>query len=182
MQRNLLKIKTAKAFPTNVELGLELPTASGQIRTFHYSISNIVPNKNFKPRKADERVGYFTTTYTDFGKYLEDETIVRYANRWHLEKADPKLKLSPPKEPLVFYIEHTTPIRYRRWVREGVLMWNKAFEQVGLIDAIEVRQQDASTKTHMDKDPEDVRYNFVRWLNNGVGTAIGPSRVDLNIG
>ena len=29
----------------------------------------------------------------------------------------------------------------------------------------------------MEKDPEDVRYNFVRWLNNGVGTAIGPSRV-----
>ena len=29
----------------------------------------------------------------------------------------------------------------------------------------------------MDKDPEDVRYNFVRWLNNDIGTAIGPSRV-----
>jgi len=30
----------------------------------------------------------------------------------------------------------------------------------------------------MDKDPEDVRYNFVRWLNNNVSTAIGPSRVN----
>ncbi|HRA88296.1 MAG TPA: zinc-dependent metalloprotease, partial [Planctomycetaceae bacterium] len=30
---------------------------------------------------------------------------------------------------------------------------------------------------NMDKDPEDVNYNFVRWLNNNVGTAIGPSRV-----
>ena len=29
----------------------------------------------------------------------------------------------------------------------------------------------------MDKDPEDVNYNFVRWLNNDIGTAIGPSRV-----
>ena len=29
----------------------------------------------------------------------------------------------------------------------------------------------------MEKDPEDVRYNFIRWLNNDVGTAIGPSRV-----
>ena len=107
---------------------------------------------------------------------------MRYINRWHLEKADPKLKLSPPKEPIVFYIEHTTPIRYRRWVREGILMWNRAFEQVGLIDAIEVRQQDATTKAHMEKDPEDVRYNFVRWLNNGIGTAIGPSRVNPNTG
>ncbi len=30
---------------------------------------------------------------------------------------------------------------------------------------------------HMDKDPEDVRYNFVRWVSNDIGTAIGPSRV-----
>ncbi len=29
----------------------------------------------------------------------------------------------------------------------------------------------------MDLDPEDVQYNFIRWLNNNVGTAIGPSRV-----
>ena len=29
----------------------------------------------------------------------------------------------------------------------------------------------------MEKDPEDVRYNFIRWLNNDIGTAIGPSRV-----
>ena len=34
----------------------------------------------------------------------------------------------------------------------------------------------------MDKDPEDVRYNFVRWLNNDIGTAIGPSRVNPNTG
>ena len=34
----------------------------------------------------------------------------------------------------------------------------------------------------IDKDPEDVRYNFVRWLNNDVGTAIGPSRVNPTTG
>jgi hypothetical protein len=62
-------------------------------------------------------------------------------------------------------------------VREGVLMWNKAFEKVGIANAIEVYYQDAATGAHMEKDPEDVRYNFVRWLNNDIGTAIGPSRV-----
>ncbi len=182
LKKNLVSIKTAKAFPENVEIALEVPGSSGQLKTFHYSFSLIPDNKSFKTRKADERVGYFVTSYTDFGKYREDETRVRYINRWQLEKADNNLKLSPPKEPIVFYIEHTTPIRYRRWVREGILMWNEAFENVGLIDAIEVRQQDAATGAHMEKDPEDVRYNFVRWLNNGVGTAIGPSRVNPNTG
>jgi hypothetical protein len=182
LRRDLTTIRTAKSFPENVEIGLEVPSSDGQLRTWHYSISLIPENKDYKARVADDRVGYFTTTFVDFGKFREDETSVRYINRWHLQKADPSLKLSPPKQPLVFYIEHTTPIRYRRWVREGILMWNKAFEKVGLIDAIEVRQQDAATKSHMEKDPEDVRYNFVRWLSNGVGIAIGPSRVDPNTG
>ncbi|CAN5457892.1 zinc-dependent metalloprotease [soil metagenome] len=184
--RNLMKgltsIKTAKSFPSNVEVGFEVPAQNGQLRILHYSISHIPEDKSYKPRVADTRVGYFTTSYNDFGKFKEDETRVRYINRWQLEKADTSLKLSPPKDPIVFYIEHTTPIRYRRWVRDGILMWNKAFEKVGIFDALEVRQQDARSGAHMEKDPEDVRYNFVRWLNNGVGTAIGPSRVHPETG
>jgi hypothetical protein len=180
----LHRVVTAKAFPQNVEVGIEVPVAGGQLRTLHYSISLLPPAdpKVYQPRVADERVGYFTTSYVDFGKFTENETRVRYINRWNLKKADPSLKLSPPKEPIVFYIEHTTPIRYRRWVRQGILMWNKAFEKVGIIGAIEVRQQDAASKSYMDLDPEDVRYNFVRWLSNGAGTAIGPSRVHPETG
>lgn len=174
----LATIKTAKAFPGNVEVAFELPVGNGVIKSLHYSISEIAPNPAYRPRVADERIGYFTTTFSDFGKYQAEENRVRYINRWHLEKADPNIKVSPPKNPIVFYIESTTPIRYRRWVREGVMMWNKAFEKVGIANAIEVYYQDAATGAHMEKDPEDVRYNFVRWLNNNISTAIGPSRVD----
>lgn len=188
----LARIIKAKAFPKNIEVAYEAPVGGGrggmamlfgggsppgQLRTFHYSVSEITENPTYKPRLADTRVGYFTTSYNDLGKYNEPETWVRYINRWHLEKADSSLKLSPPKEPIIFYIEHTTPIRYRRWVRAGVEYWNKAFEKVGISQAIEVRYQDARTGEHMDKDPEDVRWNFIRWLNNDIGTAIGPSRV-----
>lgn len=174
----LYKIHKAKAFPENVELAFEVPNAAGRLQVLHYSISVIPEKSDYKPRLADERVGYFTTTYSDLGKYKDDEVKIRYINRWNLQKRDPSLKLSPPKKPIVFYIEHTTPVRYRRWVKEGILAWNKAFERIGLIDAIQVEYQDAATGAHMDKDPEDVRYNFVRWLNNDVGTAIGPSRVN----
>ena len=57
-----------------------------------------------------------------------------------------------------------------------MLQWNEAFRKIGIDNAIEVYQQDEVTGAHMEKDPEDVRYNFVRWLNNDVATAIGPSR------
>ena len=186
LNAKLYRIVTAKAFPHNVEVAFEAPMKDGQLRTLHYSISLLPPADpkvtGYTPRAADERIGYFTTSYVDFGKFTENETRVRYINRWNLQKADPKLNLSPPKQPIVFYIEHTTPIRYRRWVRQGILMWNEAFEKIGLINAIEVRQQDAASKAYMDLDPEDVRYNFVRWLSNGAGTAIGPSRVHPETG
>jgi hypothetical protein len=174
----LREIKTAKAFPHNVEIAFEMPMgSSGQLKTLHFSISEMPDYTGYTPRKADDRVGYFTTAYDDLGKFKKDETRIRYINRWHLEKADATLKFSPPKQPIIFYVEHSTPIRYRRFVKDGVLYWNKAFEKVGLVNAIEVYFQDARTGAHMEKDPEDVRYNFVRWLSNNQGTAIGPSRV-----
>jgi len=178
----LVTIANAKAFPKNVELAFETPADNGQLQTIHYSISEIPENTGYQPRKADERVGYFTTSYSDYGQYKDREVKVRYINRWHVEKADPSLQLSPPKNPIVFYIEHTTPVRYRRWVREGILNWNKAFEEVGISNAIEVYYQDKRSGAHMEKDPEDVRYNFVRWLNNDTGAAIGPSRVHPRTG
>lgn len=179
---NLIKIKQAKAFEKNTEVAFEVPMSNGELKTLHYSISKIEGAPEYKPRKADQRLGYFTTSYSDYGKYETDDTKVRFINRWHLEKREPKLKLSPPKQPIVFYLEHTTPVRYRRWVRQGVQYWNKAFEQVGIVGAIEVRQQDKATGNHMEKDPEDVKYNFIRWLNNNVSTAIGPSRVNPTTG
>ena len=190
---SLVTIKKAKTFPQNIEVAFEVPTGgggglrgyltpgssgSGTLKTLHYSISIIPSNPAYKPRVADERIGYFTTHYFDFGEFKEHDTVKRFVNRWHLEKADPSLELSPPKNPIIFYLEHTTPIRYRRWVREGVLGWNRAFEKIGIADAIEVRYQDARTGAYMDKDPEDVRWNFISWLNNDYGTAIGPSRVN----
>lgn len=177
LQTRLTAISKAKAFPENVEVSFEAPGRDGNLRTLSYSIRTIPENTGYKPREADNRVGYFTTNYTDLGAYNTDNKYKRYINRWHLEKADSSLKLSPPKEPIVFYVEHTVPVRYRRWIKEGTLYWNKAFEKVGIQDAVQVFFQDKATGAHMDKDPEDARYNFILWLSNDISTAIGPSRV-----
>ncbi|TWU08299.1 zinc-dependent metalloprotease [Stieleria varia] len=175
----ITSIASAKVFPENVEVAVEVVGSTSRFQTLHYSFSEVPSTSTYKPREADQRVGYFTTSYSDLGKYKEDETLVRYINRWNLQKRDPKLKLSPPTEPIRFYVEHTTPVRYRRWIKAGVDYWNKAFEKVGIVDAIKVEYQDAdpANPAFMDLDPEDVRYNFIRWLNNDIGTAIGPSRV-----
>jgi len=178
----LMTVEKAKAFPKNVELAFKMPLNGGQFGEIAYSIAEIPENTGYKPRQADERIGYFTTAHMDIGDSSDDQPWVRYVNRWDLQKADSKLQLSPPKKPIIFYIEHTTPVRYRRWVRDGILEWNKAFEEIGIVNAVEVYQQDEATSSHMDKDPEDARYNFVLWTNSNMGFAIGPSRVHPKTG
>ena len=122
--------------------------------TLTFSMSVLPEDTEYEPRDADPRVGYFHVAHDDLARMTDDSRRCRHIKRWKLRKADPSLALSPPREPIVFYIDHKTPIRYRRWVREGILAWNDAFETVGIVNAIEVYQQDARTGTHMEKDPD----------------------------
>lgn len=174
----LSRITKAKAFPENVIFEFEGPRGDGRLVRLTYNFSALEGTKGYKPRQADNRVGYFYDSHQDFAKPANAEVTDRYINRWSMEKADPSLKMSPPKQPIVWYIENTTPIEYRRYVREGILMWNKAFEEIGIIGAVEVYQQDTNTGAHMDKDAEDARYNFFRWNASDQGYAIGPSRTN----
>ena len=172
-----------KAFPKNVELKVEavytsasyietVPDSRGIPLTVHYSLAEL-PSNNYRPRIADDRVGHFMTAIKDYSIQTSDAPFIRYVNRWHLEKADKDAKLSPPMDPIIFYIEKTVPHRFRPYIRQGILEWNKAFEKIGFIDAIEARiQQD-----YEDWDPEDARYNTIRWVVDA-GFAIGPSRVN----
>ena len=182
LNARLATISKAKAFPKNIEIEIEAPDNSGKFRAVHYSISEVPPRSDYKPRVADDRVGYFTTSWRDLGLYGTETNWKRHINRWNLTKRDSSLRMSPPARPIVFYIEHTVPVRYRRYVREGIEMWNDAFEKIGLDQAIVVIQQDESDPALMKLDPEDVRYNFIRWLNNDIATAIGPSRAHPETG
>ncbi len=182
MNPSLARLDKVKAFPLNTEVAITLPVMDGRFATLHYSASRVEGDADYQPREADRRVGFFYTFHTDPAKNDGESQTRRYITRWNLQKAAPHLKLSPPVKPVVFYIEHTTPLRYRRWVRDGILEWNKAFERVGISGAIEVQIQDAASGAHMDKDPEDIRYNFIRWTNSNMGYAIGPSRAHPETG
>ncbi|MEM6553816.1 MAG: zinc-dependent metalloprotease [Planctomycetota bacterium] len=186
INRALSTLTKVKSFPDNVLVDADLAMSSGrggyQATGISYAFRKLPDGNGYVPRPADERVGYFTTSRIDWTQpATARETVQRYINRWHLEKQDPALRLSPPKEPIVFVIEDTVPIQWRRWVRAGVLEWNKAFEEIGIVDAIVVQQQTA-TNEFADVDPEDARYNFIRWIVSGRAFAMGPSRADPRTG
>jgi len=177
---SLATFQGTKDFPENTEIRVTLPDTSGTLITLAYSVSGL-KETGYKPRLADDRIGYFTTDLVDFSADNKDENrIVRYVNRWHLEKEDDKLELSPPKKRIEFYIEKSVPVRFQRYVREGILEWNRAFEKVGFDQAIVVYQQ--TENRYADLDPEDIRYNFFRWIYSETPFAMGPSRVDPRTG
>jgi hypothetical protein len=172
-----------KVFPGNVEIGVALavgrwsPPGSYSKTLVHYSFWKL-PETGYKPRVADDRIGYFLTTNQDWSKPNDARDLFnRYINRWQLEKRDPSLAMCEPKQPIVFYIEKTVPVRFRRAVRDGILEWNKAYEKIGFLNAVEVRQQ-TNDNEWKDLDPEDMRYSFFRWIVAGAGFAMGPSRAN----
>ncbi|MGE0711580.1 MAG: zinc-dependent metalloprotease [Planctomycetota bacterium] len=175
----VVMLDKVKAFPENLELAVTVPDGrrDGRFTALSYSLSALPMSSDYQPRLADDRVGYFTTAVKDFGDETADgDRFVRFVNRWDLRKADPRLPRSPVAQPIVFYVERTVPYRFREAVREGISAWNDAFAGCGLQNAVVVRQQ---TNTEFNElDPEDVRYNFFRWIVSERGFAMGPSRTN----
>jgi hypothetical protein len=184
-------ISSLKAFPENVEIQINavysgnaqidtVPNSKGVQVGVHYSVSVLPPvgSNGYKPRIADDRVGYFLTAIKDFSEADDPDHFVRYINRWNLQKLDPSLDVSPPKEQIEFYIEDTVPVFLRPTVEAGILEWNKAFEKIGFAGAIKVNRQPSDPNF----DPENIRYNTFRWMTAEAGFAMGPSRVDPRTG
>jgi hypothetical protein len=177
-----------KSFPRNTEIEVVLnfvssgpkervptvPDARSFQHRYHWSITERPPD-GYVPRLADDRVGYFMTMLRDYTNTRTETSYVRYIDRWRLEKQDPSADLSPPKEPIVYWLENTIPLEYREPLRRGILNWNAAFEKAGFKDAIVVKQMPDTASW----DPADVRYHVIRWiLQPGGSYAVGPSRVD----
>lgn len=184
---------TVRSFPNNtdvvVDLAYDNPMAFVQggpditdaryvrVRMQHSLIE--MPQNDFSPRGDDPRVGYFTQT-------VNDQTSIKATpykdmiNRWYLKKKDPSAAVSEPLEPIVFWIENTTPLEYRKVIMEAGLKWNAAFEKAGFKNAVQMKiMPDTATW-----DPADIRYNVIRWVasaNPSYG-AIGPSFVNPRTG
>jgi hypothetical protein len=120
-----------------------------------------MPESDYKPRHDDPRLGYFMHQITDMTS--TDATPYRdVIHRWRLVKQKPGTALSEPVEPIVFWIENTTPVEFRDTIRAAVLKWNDAFETAGFKDAVVVKQQPDETKW----DADDIEHNVLRWTSS----------------
>lgn len=187
------KYSTIRSFPDNtdvvVDLAYDNPGAavSGgpditdpryvRVKMQHSLIE--MPSNNFRPRRDDPRVGYFMQQVTD----QTSISAVPYKdkiNRWNLEKKDPNAPISEPVQPIVYWVENTTPLEYRDIIVEAGLKWNTAFEKAGFKNAVQMKIM----PDNADWDPADIRYNVIRWVSSAQPNygAIGPSFVNPKTG
>jgi hypothetical protein len=180
-------------FPNNTEIdadlafrGTDFPVFGGQALAdprfvplrMRYSIFQL-PEKVMTPRLADDRVGHFLDGVWDYSRDRDESFMRRYVRRWRLEKKDPNAAVSDVVQPIVYYIDRTVPREYRKYVKEGIEAWQKAFERAGFRNAIVAREV-ADNDTAW--SAEDARYSTVRWTPDPFAWAYGPSQTDPRSG
>ena len=186
-------VSGAMAFPENVEIDAMLTfKPNGNSVTSSAGVSDVasipvgvrysffaLPANPMAARTADDRVGYFMDASRDFSNDKSLDQMVRVINRWRLVKADPTAEVSDPVKPIVYYIDRSVPDEYRKWIKEGIEGWQKAYEAAGFSNAIIAKDApDDSTWS-----AEDMRYSTVRWsAAHQMGYAIGPSQTDPRTG
>jgi len=182
-----------RSYPNNTDIVVDLsydnPTtlASGgpdvvdpryvRVRMQHSFLE--MPKNDFRARRDDPRVGYFMQQRTD----MTSIGVTPYKdmiNRWFLKKQDPTAAMSEPVEPIVFWVENTTPLEYRQTIVDAGLKWNEAFEKAGFKNAVQMKVMPDDAKW----DPADIRYNVIRWVASAQPSygAIGPSFVNPRTG
>ena len=127
-----------------------------------------MPDDGYEPRVNDHRVGYFVNKSTDLTSY---ENFPNFAliNKWRLIKKDPQAELSEPVEPIVYWVENSTPEEIIPAVVAGIENWNIAFEEAGFKNAIvaKIQPKDATW------DAADYDYNVVRWSSEPDASLLG---------
>ena len=189
-------VQTVKVFPGSVDVRFyqtwmadpaelraatdteDRPATLGFI--FHASILAL-PQTPMRGRYADDRVGYFTVPFDDYGTGEHGRVRRAYIQRYRLEKKDAAAEVSEPVKPIVFYLSQEVPDQWRPYIKRGIEDWQKVFENAGFRNAIIAR--DAPTpQEDPNWDPEDVRYNVVRWTPSGRQNAMGPAVIDPRSG
>lgn len=196
MDKSRSYIDRISSYPQNIEVRnvktyiAGNPPSNSSVGSVTMELSNsmiLLPKTPMKRRYFDERVGWFTSSQTDYGLDAQKSKSVTYLDRWRLEVKDEDLEkfkrgeLVEPKKQIVYYIDRATPKKWRKYIKQGIEDWQVAFEAAGFKNAIIAK--DAPTKEeNPDWSPEDVRYSVVRYLASPIPNANGPHVSDPRSG
>ena len=188
--KDLSRIMSIKAFPNNIVATSELTTKvregmSAVNVTVEVSSSLVLlPEKPMIGRLDDPKVGYFTKDLLYFSDSQQKTEEKKYITRWRLEpkpedrEAYLRGELVEPEKPIVFYIENSTPYRWRKYIKQGIEDWQVAFERAGFKNAIIAKELPDSIAANAD----DINYSVVTYAASSKANAMGPSILDPRSG
>ncbi len=146
----------------------------------------LLPKVPMQKRYLDKRIGFFGNGYTVFTEDQQRTEDQTFACRWRLEaKNNTDLQLQKtgvaiePKKPIVFYIDPATPLKWRKYLKQGVDDWQKAFEKAGWKNAI---RGEILSDTNTIIGLEDARYSVIRYFASDIENAYGPNIHDPRSG
>ncbi len=194
-----------KTYPMNVEIvtvktyskgggggfqgaNLGFFSSSGQLLTMEINSSMLLlPKSPMRVRYYDDRIGYFTRSYTDFDANPQGVKQVQMITRWRLEPKDEDIErykrgeLVEPKKPIIYFIDPATPKKWVPYLIQGVNDWQVAFEKAGFKNAIQAKMapvigEDSTWSL------QDSRYSAIVYKPSNIENASGPSINDPRTG
>ncbi|WP_243471960.1 zinc-dependent metalloprotease [Winogradskyella sp. MH6] len=187
-------INAMRSYPQNIEViqdftynAAEPPSNSGT-ETISVQMNQsmiLLPEEPMQPRYFDERVGWFTLSQYDYGSEELKADEKTYIRRWKLIPKDIEAykrgELVEPVKPIVYYLDPATPMKFRTYMKEGIELWQKAFEAAGFKNAI-IAKDPPTKEEDPEFSPEDIRYSVVRYVASTTRNATGPSVSDPRSG
>ncbi|MDB9853410.1 zinc-dependent metalloprotease, partial [Flavobacteriaceae bacterium] len=189
-------IESIKSYPENIEsrhvktYNSSSPPSNSSTGTISLEINNsmiLLPKTPMKRRYFDQRVGWFARSQVDYGLDVQESKSLKYLDRWRLEVKDEDLEkfengeLVTPKKQIVYYIDRATPVKWRKYLKQGIEDWQVAFEEAGFKNAI-IAKDPPTKEEDPEWSPEDVRYSVVRYLASPIPNANGPHVSDPRSG
>lgn len=158
-------IKTVKTYSQLADATADdQPTLTFELNTSFF----LLPEKPMPMRFSNERIGYFSRSFTDFDSNpqgIKDRSIIL---RWRLEpkKEDieefRKGKLVEPQKPIIIYIDPSTPSRWVPYFIQAIDDWQPAFEKAGFKNAI-YGKKSPSKEEDPNWDINDGRYSVLQY-------------------
>lgn len=184
--KELSQIVRATAFENNVTVVSELTTKVVEARTPIFltievaSSMVLLPKEPMPARFLSPRVGYFTVPRSFFSDEQSTVASREQITRWRLEPSDKEAymrgELVEPIKPIVFYIDQSTPLKWRKYMKQGIEDWQVAFERAGFKNAIIAREFTDEI------NPDDLSYSSITYVASEKMNAMGPSVYDPRSG
>lgn len=115
----VLKIKGRFGYASSRQLAGNMLSPEGYMPLEICWVLKVLPFSDMPLRYADARIPYRAIHFMEYGKNPYGGVKDSVIERWRGDK------------PLFFYIDSCCPPQWIKYIREGVFLWNKAFQKAG---------------------------------------------------